>query len=257
MITENGFAGLDWVGVDGAVHDPQRIDFTRRYLAELAHAIGDGVDVRGYFHWSLMDNFEWADGYRQRFGLIHVDYKTLRRTPKDSARWYANVIRTNGREIIPDQAPAIAPQVKVFTHSREQTESAARCSLTFIPSLFSIVGIHQHRIVELYGSSARSVRSGTDHHQRPQPRRVCGSTDRQASPFLAAGELADLNVWEFRVTSPRSVTDSRRSSRSALPFGPWSECRAERRSKKCKSLPVSTLTSCHKPDVSSESICQW
>jgi beta-glucosidase len=126
MITENGFAGLDWVALDGAVHDPQRIDFTRRYLIELARAIDDGVDVRGYFHWSLMDNFEWADGYRQRFGLIHIDYKTLRRTPKSSARWYANVIRTNGREINPPEAPAAPPQIKVFTHTREQTESAAR-----------------------------------------------------------------------------------------------------------------------------------
>jgi beta-glucosidase len=126
MITENGFAGLDWVALDGAVHDPQRIDFTRRYLIELARAIDDGVDVRGYFHWSLMDNFEWADGYRQRFGLIHIDYKTLRRTPKSSARWYADVIRTNGREINPPEAPAAPPQIKVFTHTREQTESAAR-----------------------------------------------------------------------------------------------------------------------------------
>ena len=128
MITENGFAGLDWVGMDGAVHDPQRIDFTGRYLAELTRAIDDGVDVRGYFHWSLMDNFEWADGYRQRFGLIHVDYQTLRRTPKDSARWYANIIRTNGRELNPEEASPVAPQVKVFTHVREQTESAARAA---------------------------------------------------------------------------------------------------------------------------------
>jgi beta-glucosidase len=128
VITENGFAGLDWIGVDGAVRDPQRIDFTRRYLTELGRAIDDGVDVRGYFHWSLMDNFEWADGYRQRFGLIHVDYKTLRRTPKDSARWYANVIRTNGREINSDGSPILVPEVKVFTHSREQKEPAGRAA---------------------------------------------------------------------------------------------------------------------------------
>jgi beta-glucosidase len=98
-ITENGFAGLDWVAVDGAVHDPQRIDFTRRYLHQLMRAINEGVDVRGYFHWSLMDNFEWADGYRQRFGLVHVDYQTQKRTAKDSAHWFSSVIRTNGREI--------------------------------------------------------------------------------------------------------------------------------------------------------------
>ena len=99
FITENGMSNLDWPAMDGQIHDPQRIDFTRRYLTELARAIRDGVDVRGYFHWSLMDNFEWADGYRQRFGLVYVDYKTQKRTLKDSARWYANLIRTNGSEI--------------------------------------------------------------------------------------------------------------------------------------------------------------
>jgi beta-glucosidase len=114
-ITENGFSGLDWVGLDGAVHDPQRIDFTRRYLYELRRAIGDGVDVRGYFHWSLLDNFEWADGYRQRFGLVHVDYGTLKRTPKDSAEWYASVIASNGRESKEDHVP---PQLTTFVSKR-------------------------------------------------------------------------------------------------------------------------------------------
>jgi len=99
IITENGMAGLDWPALDGQVHDPQRIDYTARYLRELRRAIADGVDVRGYFHWSLMDNFEWAEGYRQRFGLVHVDYATQARTPKDSARWYARVIATNGGDL--------------------------------------------------------------------------------------------------------------------------------------------------------------
>ena len=126
VITENGFAGLDWVDLDGAVHDPQRIDFTRRYLMELARAIEDEVDVRGYFHWSLLDNFEWADGYRQRFGLIHVDYKTLCRTPKDSARWYADVIRTNGGELGHSQGPTVAPRVKIFSDALQQIEPARR-----------------------------------------------------------------------------------------------------------------------------------
>jgi beta-glucosidase len=99
FITENGLSCLDWVGLDGTVHDPQRIDFTHRYLRELAHAMQDGVAVQGYFHWSLMDNFEWSEGYRQRFGLVHVDYNTQVRTLKDSARWYAGVIRNNGRDL--------------------------------------------------------------------------------------------------------------------------------------------------------------
>jgi len=95
-ITENGISVADWVALDGKVRDPQRIDFMRRYLRELGHARAAGVDVRGYFAWSLLDNFEWAEGYRQRFGLIHVDYATQRRTLKDSFAWYRDVIRTNG-----------------------------------------------------------------------------------------------------------------------------------------------------------------
>jgi beta-glucosidase len=99
VITENGMSGHDWVGADGHVHDPYRIEFTRQYLQALKRAIRDGVDVRGYFHWSLLDNFEWAEGYKQRFGLVHVDYPTQKRTPKDSAAWYAEVIRTNGADL--------------------------------------------------------------------------------------------------------------------------------------------------------------
>ncbi len=96
-ITENGLSSIDWPSLDGAVHDPQRIDFTARYLRELRRAITDGADVRGYFHWSLLDNFEWAEAFKHRFGLVHVDYTTQRRTLKDSARWYRGVIESNGR----------------------------------------------------------------------------------------------------------------------------------------------------------------
>jgi beta-glucosidase len=98
-ITENGLANTDWVARDGKAHDPQRIDFTARYLRTLGRAIQDGVDIRGYFHWSIMDNFEWAEGYKQRFGLIHVDFTTLKRTLKDSAYWYQKVIHHNGKNI--------------------------------------------------------------------------------------------------------------------------------------------------------------
>lgn len=96
VITENGMAGLDWEDLSGRVRDPQRIDYTRRYLLQLAKAVQDGVDIRGYFHWSIMDNFEWAEGYKERFGLVHVDFQTQKRTPKDSAYWYREVIRSNG-----------------------------------------------------------------------------------------------------------------------------------------------------------------
>jgi beta-glucosidase len=84
-ITENGMASDDRVE-DGAVHDPQRISYLQRHFAAVSRAMAAGVDVRGYFVWSLMDNFEWSFGYERRFGLVHVDYATQRRTPKDSAR---------------------------------------------------------------------------------------------------------------------------------------------------------------------------
>lgn len=96
VITENGLSNPDWVALDGGVHDPQRIDFLQRHLREYGRAAEDGVPLMGYFQWSIMDNFEWAEGYKHRFGLIHVDYTTLERTLKDSALWYKQVIATNG-----------------------------------------------------------------------------------------------------------------------------------------------------------------
>lgn len=100
VITENGLSHSDWVAEDGGVHDAGRIDFLTKYIRQLHRAIQDGVDVQGYFHWSLMDNFEWGEGYKHRFGLIHVDYQTLKRTLKDSALWYADAIRTNGSSVL-------------------------------------------------------------------------------------------------------------------------------------------------------------
>ncbi|MDR0885549.1 MAG: beta-glucosidase [Clostridiales Family XIII bacterium] len=87
FITENGQSGTDFISLDGKIHDTDRIDFTQRYLAELERGIADGTDVKGYFAWSLIDNFEWHSGYTERFGLIHVDYQTQKRTWKDSAHW--------------------------------------------------------------------------------------------------------------------------------------------------------------------------
>lgn len=71
----------------------------RRYLREFRRAAGEGIPVEGYFLWSLMDNFEWAEGYRERFGIIHVDYKTQERRLKESAKWYATVIAENGENL--------------------------------------------------------------------------------------------------------------------------------------------------------------
>jgi len=94
-ITENGCALEDVVSPDGSVDDPDRIDFYQGYLAACHEALGDGVDLRGYFAWSLMDNMEWASGYKFRFGLVHIDRETLARTPKHSALWYGGVARHN------------------------------------------------------------------------------------------------------------------------------------------------------------------
>ena len=88
MITENGFASPDVVGPDGKVHDPERVEFLKKYLDALLQARNDGVDIRGYFYWSIMDNLEWELGFEPRFGLIHVDFDTQKRTPKDSFAYY-------------------------------------------------------------------------------------------------------------------------------------------------------------------------
>jgi len=94
-ITENGAAFKDEVTPDGRVHDERRLDYLRQHFIQTHLAMQDGVDVRGYFAWSLLDNFEWAHGYTKRFGLVHVDYETQKRTVKDSGEWYAQVIVSN------------------------------------------------------------------------------------------------------------------------------------------------------------------
>jgi beta-glucosidase len=98
-ITENGLSTRDQVFLDGKVHDPQRIDYMHRVLLELARASKEGLPITGYYAWSLLDNFEWADGYKQRFGLVYVDYQTQKRIPKDSFEWYKKVIASNGRAL--------------------------------------------------------------------------------------------------------------------------------------------------------------
>jgi beta-glucosidase len=98
-VTENGAAFYDPPSAGSSVNDPLRVEYVRSHLRSVRRAIEDGVDVRGYFAWSLLDNFEWAHGYSKRFGLVHVDYATQARTPKSSARFYAEVIRTHGASL--------------------------------------------------------------------------------------------------------------------------------------------------------------
>ncbi len=96
LVTENGICVPDGIDFDGRVRDYRRIAYLRDHIAQVGRAIGDGAPVDGYLVWSLLDNFEWAHGYRMRFGLVYVDFDTCQRTMKDSGRWYAKVIRQNG-----------------------------------------------------------------------------------------------------------------------------------------------------------------
>ena len=98
MITENGAACPDEVDADGRVRDADRIAYLEGHITAVRRAIATGVDVRGYFVWSLLDNFEWAHGFSKRFGIVHVDFATGRRTWKDSASWYRDVVRDSQKE---------------------------------------------------------------------------------------------------------------------------------------------------------------
>jgi beta-glucosidase len=93
VVTENGAAFADPVSPDGCVHDQNRVDFLRAHLEEVVKARAAGLPVDGYFAWSLMDNFEWAEGYTLRYGIVHVDFDTQQRTPKDSAHFLRSLSR--------------------------------------------------------------------------------------------------------------------------------------------------------------------
>jgi beta-glucosidase len=92
VITESGCSFDDGPDEHGLVHDQRRIDYLEAHVRAVCEAVERGVDVRGYHVWSLLDTFEWAEGYRQRYGLVHVDHATQVRTPKDSFRWYAGLV---------------------------------------------------------------------------------------------------------------------------------------------------------------------
>jgi beta-glucosidase len=94
-ISENGTSAADRPADDGKIYDLDRIMYLRNYLTHMQRATSEGIPVKGYFQWSLMDNFEWIDGYGKRFGLYHVDFETQRRTPKLSAEFYRSLIAAN------------------------------------------------------------------------------------------------------------------------------------------------------------------
>jgi beta-glucosidase len=106
MVTENGAAFDDRPGADGRVHDPRRIAYLHDHIEAVGVALDAGADVRGYLVWSLMDNFEWSFGFDRRFGILWVDLDTLDRSPKDSAAWYRELVRT--RTLPPVDATAAA-----------------------------------------------------------------------------------------------------------------------------------------------------
>jgi len=108
-ITENGAAFYDPPGADEVVPDTLRVDYLRRHLLAARAAIAQGIDLRGYFVWSLLDNFEWSHGFSKRFGIVHVDFATQRRTPKASAAFYADVIRTNGASLAAETRAPLPP----------------------------------------------------------------------------------------------------------------------------------------------------
>ena len=98
-ITENGVAYPDGPDAHGQIKDERRIKYLQTHLSALSEAISEGAPVMGYFQWSLLDNFEWSLGYAKRFGIVHVDYATQERRLKDSAKWYSEVIKSNGATI--------------------------------------------------------------------------------------------------------------------------------------------------------------
>lgn len=126
FVTENGLPLPDYVAPDGRVNDVERIAYTEQHLAAAHAALRAGARLRGYFHWSLMDNLEWTSGYGHRFGLVHVDYATQRRTPKASFDWYAGVVAGNRLPSPPDPsagAPAARPHTQAPTpHARRDRQ---------------------------------------------------------------------------------------------------------------------------------------
>jgi beta-glucosidase len=100
-VTENGCSYGDGPGADGKVNDQRRISFLRRFIGEVGHAMKAGADVRGYFLWTFTDNFEWAEGFGQRFGIVHCDFKTQQRIVKESGHWYSRLARTGALDFDP------------------------------------------------------------------------------------------------------------------------------------------------------------
>ena len=144
-ITENGTSGSDQPAADGTIYDVDRIMYLRNYLTQLQRATSEGVPVHGYFLWSLMDNFEWSDGYEQRFGLYHVDFDTKRRTPKLSAIVLSRDDRAKRRGVIRRLsilcAQALAQRLKHHRLQRQLDPPALRRGLHHEDNEHVVLGI--------------------------------------------------------------------------------------------------------------------
>lgn len=150
-VTENGICCKDSIASDGRVHDPERIDFLNRYILAMKRAMDEGADIRGYFEWTLTDNFEWDLGYRDRFGLVYVDFRDQRRIRKDSSYWYEQVIRTNGASLTP-------VRTLTFSHWDDPKGNALHVCT---PQTLTIEKTTHIAVVRGYGcANATSVKAG-------------------------------------------------------------------------------------------------
>ncbi|GAT34671.1 beta-glucosidase [Terrimicrobium sacchariphilum] len=192
VITKNGIASADSLSLDGKVHDAARVDFLNSHLLQVRRALQDGIDVRGYFYWSAMDNFEWQNGYSRRFGLIYVDHSTQRRSLKESAIMYRSVITSNGGELdtfLPandEQMPFLVKEAIRYIQDNLATQFTIRELATTLRCHPDYLGrkFKQHTGVELglYIRRARVDQAREllkDHHKTIDDiAEDCGFTDR-------------------------------------------------------------------------------
>ena len=242
VIAENGLSVRDWVAADGGVHDPDRIDFMARYLRELAAAIAAGVPIEAYFHWSILDNFEWAEGYKHRFGLVYVNYETQERTIKDSGKWYRDVIASNGRNVL---AADGARSADVLTYASGAGSASARRPGMIVDGepvcrVADTVGgehaSHGDRI-RFGGSGYGPGRAWRGHGSGPagRPRRAASrpAAPARRRPVPSAVALpgparmhaarrrspASASRWRSRPASPTRASPSSQSMEVTLPIG--------------------------------------
>lgn len=185
-ITENGMSCHDLISGDGQVHDPNRITFLDRYLSALQRANDEGADVRGYFLWTFLDNFEWDKGFTERFGIVHVDFATQKRLVKDSAYWYQTVMECNGRNLSINRPPVPALFLE-RKGGQETDEAAASLPASVLPDEHFTVREGSYR-----GMTLREVWS-----KRPE---LFGQNNDGKFPLPPAE--GRVKEWETDITAP-------------------------------------------------------